>query len=83
MKRVLLFISIIYNINLTAQNLKYFELVSPILGGDHEAGNLEKVVTDSQFIYVMGHVPKEIPNSGKSNHPIFASLDYTLGKLKK
>lgn len=82
MRRILIFISFVYNLSLSAQNLKYFELVSPILGGDHEAGNLEKVVADSQFIYVMGHVPKEIPNSGKSNHPIFASLDYT-GKIKK
>ncbi len=82
MNQVLLLISLIFSINLSAQNLKYFELVSPLLGGNHEAGNLEKVVADSQFIYVMGHVPKEIPNSGKSNHPIFASIDYT-GKIKK
>lgn len=64
------------SISLFSQSFKYFDLITPELGGDHEAGNLLRVESDSSMIFVMGHVPMFIPNSNKSGHPILATVNY-------
>ncbi|MEO6690823.1 MAG: hypothetical protein ABIO44_00645, partial [Saprospiraceae bacterium] len=71
---VLIIITLYFKLN--AQNLKYFSIIPDELSGDDNAGLLAKVVSDSEFIYVMGHYPKEIKNIKKTTHPIIASYDY-------
>ena len=72
---IIIFINLI-SISLFSQRLKYFDLITPELGGDHEAGNLVRVESDSSMIFVMGHVPKFISNSSNSGHPLFATVNY-------
>ena len=44
---------------LFSQKIIPFERVSHELGGDEGAGILARVTSDSQNIYVLGHLPKQ------------------------
>lgn len=64
----------------SGQDLKYFSFIPNELSGDNDAGVLMKVEADSQYIYLMGHLPKDIPGAINPSHAITATLDYQ-GKI--
>lgn len=68
-------------IQLQAQQIILFDKVALEFGGDSAAGFSVRVESDSQNIYVLGHLPKTIAGSNKYSHPVFGSLSYQ-GEVK-
>ena len=66
---------------LFSQKIIPFERVSHELGGDEGAGILARVTSDSQNIYVLGHLPKTIAGTNNYSHPVIGSFSYE-GNIK-
>lgn len=66
----------------SGQNLKYFSIIPNELSGDNNAGVIVKVAADSQYIYLMGHLPKIIPGQVNRAHASTATLDYQGNLLR-
>jgi hypothetical protein len=74
---------VIFLISLTikSQNIKFFDLIPNELSGDNNAGVLEKVVSDSNGIYFLGHLPRKITGVNNMAHASWGKLDYQ-GQIK-
>jgi hypothetical protein len=77
----LLFCIILLPFYIFSQKIIPFERVSHELGGDEGAGILARVASDSQNIYVLGHLPKKIAGTNNYSHPVIGSISYD-GNIK-
>lgn len=83
MKTIPTYIFILFINILTAQTLKFFcKVPKEELGGTEQAGILQKIVADSQYIYLVGQQPNEIKGFKNTNILFFSKIDYS-GHVEK
>jgi hypothetical protein len=70
-----------FTLTIQSQNIKFFDLIPNELSGDNQAGVVTKLVSDSNGIYVLGHLPRKISGVNNMAHASWGKLDYH-GEIK-